>query len=261
MRFCNFLLRVDNKREAAIDDFKTLIEIGRKTYIPSNQKYLYSIDMEIVDARFFWMTADYDDAARFRDYVINQETGEKEPNPRTKEQIEPRQQFFACYDCEQHMLYLNDLNRRRFLQKYLSGELNKRFSINNVYASVDEFCKRIKTLRGFQYTQVANLFIGKNDLFARIGNLYGQDLPSKLQLKITYGDLAVHGGGKGVIDTLCRHRNEFENVIIIGGDDEGVEHTFDFSSVLKHITITPQKDENEHFDPLEVRTLLLKELR
>lgn len=173
MKFCNFLLRVDNKREAAIDDFKTLIEIGRKTYIPSNQKYLYSIDMEIVDARFFWMTADYDDAARFRDYVINQETGEKEPNPRTKEQIEPRQQFFACYDCEQHMLYLNDLNRRRFLQKYLSGELNKRFSINNVYASVDEFCKRIKTLRGFQYTQVANLFIGKNDLFARIGNLYG----------------------------------------------------------------------------------------
>lgn len=53
MKFCNFLLRVDNKREAAIDDFKTLIEIGRKTYIPSNQKYLYSIDMEIVDARFF----------------------------------------------------------------------------------------------------------------------------------------------------------------------------------------------------------------
>lgn len=64
-----------------------------------------------------------------------------------------------------------------------------------------------------------------------------------------------------MIDALCRHRNEFENVIIIGGDDEGVEHTFDFSSVLKHITITPQKDENEHFDPLEVRTLLLKELR
>lgn len=244
-----------------MNDFQNVIEKGERTYLPKNRKYLYSIDMEIVDDQYFWMSADYDDAARFRDYVINQDTGEKEPNPRSKEQIEPRQQFFACYDCKEHILYLNDLTRRSFLQNYLGEALDLQFHINHIYASVDEFCKRIKTLRGFQYTQVANLFIGKNDLFARIGNLYGQDLPSKLQLKITYGDLAVHGGGKGVIDALCRHRNEFENVIIIGGDDEGVEHTFDFSSVLKHITITPQKDENEHFDPLEVRTLLLKELR
>ena len=68
------------------------------SYKPERQKYLYSIDMEIIDDRYFWMSCDYDDAVRFRDYVINKETGEKEPNPRSKEQIEPRQQFFACYD-------------------------------------------------------------------------------------------------------------------------------------------------------------------
>lgn len=60
---------------------------------------------------------------------------------------------------------------------------------------------------------------------------------------------------------FSRHRNEFDTVVVIGCDDDGVEHTFDFSSVLKHIAISPSKDENEHFDPTEVRALLLHELR
>ena len=260
MKFCNFLLRVGGIREASLEDFRQVLSKGNRTYKPERQKYLYSIDMEIIDDRYFWMSCDYDDAVRFRDYVINKETGEKEPNPRSKEQIEPRQQFFACYDCDTHLLYLNDLNRRKFLQQYLSETLQKEFQINNIYTSVDEFCNKIKTIRGFQYTQVDNLFSRGGDLFARIGNMWGQDLPSKIQLKIAYGDIPVHGGGRQIIDIFSRHRNEFDTVVVIGCDDDGVEHTFDFSSVLKHIAISPSKDENEHFDPTEVRALLLHEL-
>ena len=53
MKFCNFLLRVDGIREASIDDFKSVIEKGLRTYRPEHQKYLYSIEMEIIDDRFF----------------------------------------------------------------------------------------------------------------------------------------------------------------------------------------------------------------
>ena len=260
MKFCNFLLRVDGTREASLEDFQQVLSVGNRTYTPERQKYLYSIDMEIINNRYFWMSCDYDDAVRFRDYVINRETGEKEPNPRSKDQIEPRQQFFACYDCETHLLYLNDLNRRNFLQQYLSEMTQKNFKINNIYTSVDEFCSRIKTIRGFQYTQVDNLFSRGSDLFTQVGNIWGQDLPSKILLKVSYGDVPVHGGGRQIVDTICRHKNEFENVVIVGCDDEGVEHTFDFSSMLKHITISPPKDENEHFDSKEVQTMLLREL-
>ena len=261
MKFCNFLLRVDGTREASLDDFKDVIQKGLRTYKPERQKNLYSIEMEIVEDRFFWMSCDYDNAVGFRDYVVNKGTGEKEPNPRSKEQIEPRQQFFACYDCETHFLYMNDMTRQPFLKQYLSDTIQKDFQINNVYTSVDEFCSRIKTIRGFQYTQVDNIFGRNSDLFAQVGNLWGQDLPSKIQLKISYGDVPVHGGGRQIIDRISHHKEEFENVIIIGGDDDGVEHTFDFSSVLKHIEIHPLKDENDHLDPVEVRTLLLNELR
>ena len=30
--------------------------------------------------------------------------------------------------------------------------------------------------------------------------MWGQDLPSKIQLKIAYGDIPVHGGGRQIID-------------------------------------------------------------
>ena len=261
MQFCNFLLRVDGTREACLDDFKQVIEIGNRTYRPDRQKYLFSITMDIIEDRFFWMACEYDDAKSFRNYVVNRESGEKEPNPRTKDQIEPRLQFFACYDCVNHVLYLNDLNRRSFLQKYLSDTTQHEFQINNIYTSVDEFCSRIKTLRGFQYTQVDNMFGRSSDIFQQVGTIWGQDLPSKVQLKITYGDIPIHGGGRGIIDLFARKKSEFESVVVIGCDDEGVEHTFDFSSVLKHLVISPAKDENEHFDPEEVQRLLLAELR
>ena len=217
--------------------------------------------MDIIEERFFWMASDYDDAVRFRDYVINKKTGEKMPNPRSKEQVEPRQQFFACYDAQKHFLYMNDYNKKGFVEQYLSDTLQKEFKISNIYTSLDDFCKNIKTIRGFQYTQVDNVFSRGGTLFSQVGNIWGQDLPSKLQLKISYGDLPIHGGGKGLVDRICRHREEFEDVVIIGCDESGIEQTFDFSSVLKHFLIQPTKDENEHFEPDEVRELQLAKLR
>lgn len=106
-----------------------------------------------------------------------------------------------------------------------------------------------------------NVFSRGGTLFSQVGNIWGQDLPSKLQLKISYGDIPIHGGGKGLVDRICRHREEFEDVVIIGCDESGIEQTFDFSSVLKHFLIQPTKDENEHFEPDEVRELLLAKLR
>jgi hypothetical protein len=260
MRFNNFLLRVDGIRDASIADCAEVVKKGLKTYNPEGQKYLYVIETEIIEERFFWMSCDYDDAARFRDYVVNQDTGEKEPNPRRKSQVEPRLQFFACFDTQDHFLYLNDLNRRSFLQQYLSDTVQKEFSINNVYASVEEFCSCVKSIRGFTYTQVDNLYARSGEIFQQVGDMWGLDLPSRVQLKISYGDIPVHKG-KALIDRFSCHKNEFENVVIIGCDDAGVEQTFDFSSVLKHIQIQPNKDDNEHYDPNEVKTLLLDNLR
>lgn len=260
MNFGTFLLRVNGSREASLDDLKRVCEIGMRTFQPDGQKNLYVIETSIIEDRFFWLACDYHDAASFRDYVVDKKTGEKEPNPRTKSQIEPRKQFFACYDCENHFLYLNDLTRRNTLASYLSDSIQKEFIINNVYASVDEFCEKIRSIKGFKYTQVRNLLSQSGDIFKQVSNLWGLDAPEKIQLKVAYGDIPVRQG-RALIDRFHRNKEQFEDVIIIGCDDAGVEQTFDFSSVIKRINISPAKDENEHYDPQDVQTLLLTELR
>ena len=115
----------------------------------------------------------------------------------------------------------------------------------------------------FSIHQVDNVFKSRRNVVFRRLEIYGGQVsgPSKVQLKISYGDIPVHGGGRALIDRVYRHREEFEDVIVIGCDDCGIEQTFDFSSVLKHLVIQPTKDENEHFNPTEVRDLLLSNLR
>ena len=103
-------------------------------------------------------------------------------------QIHHRQQFFACYDTHTHFLYINDLTRRKTLKDYLSYALQKEFEINNVYASVDEFCNHIKSIRGFRYTQVRNLFSQNGDIFNQVSDLWGLDTPERIQMKITYSN-------------------------------------------------------------------------
>lgn len=262
MKFGTFLLRVDGIREATLEDLKQVCLIGKKTFQPEGQKNLYVISTSIIDDRFFWLSCDYDDAVSFRSYVIDQNTGEEEPNPRKKNQVEPRQQFFACYDTKKHLLYINDLNRRATLIGYLHDSVQKDFIINNIYTSVDEFCARIKSIRGFRYTQVDNIFSRENPnhVFKQIADQYGLDAPKKVQLKVSYNDVPVREG-RALIDQFHRDKEIFENVIIIGCDDSGVEQTFDFSSVIKRIEISPQKDDDQHYDPTEVKRLLLDILR
>lgn len=67
MKFGTFLLRVDGTREASIEDLRRVCEIGNKIFQPDRQKYLYVVETQIVEDRFFWLSCDYDDATSFRD--------------------------------------------------------------------------------------------------------------------------------------------------------------------------------------------------
>lgn len=97
---------------------------------------------------------------------------------------------------------------------YLSDTIQKQFLIKNVYASVDEFCARVRAICGFRFTQIDNVFGRASDIFQQIGNIFGLDLPEKVQLKVGYGDIPVHEG-RCIIDRFQKKRDEFQDVVII----------------------------------------------
>ena len=260
MRFNTFLLDYEGTRSATLEDLKDAHEKHGEMYRPDGHKNLYVIETEIIEDRFFWLSCEYDDALSFREYVIDADTGEKQPNPRSQKQVEPRQQFFACYEDQRQRLFISTQAARSILQRFLTDITQKNYQTRYIYTSVDEFCSRIKTIKGFKFTQVNNLFARQNEIFQAVTAYSGLDVPNKLQMKVSFGDTPVHQG-REFVDKLKRNKEEFEHIIVIGADDSGVEQTFDFSSIIEKIEIDIHKDETEHYDPQDVKQLLLSKLR
>ena len=54
---------------------------------------------------------------------------------------------------------------------------------------------------------------------------------------------------------------EIEEVIIVGQDNQGVKHSFDFNSIVRSISIDANKNSNGHYLNEDVQKLLLREIR
>lgn len=60
---------------------------------------------------------------------------------------------------------------------------------------------------------------------------------------------------------MSKDNGEFESIILIGLDDDSIEQSFDFSSMIKAIEINPSKNENRRYAPHNVRTEFLNKIR
>lgn len=241
-------------------DMKKVVDIGQGIFRPGVE--LFEVERAMLNNRFFWMSCQYDNAELYTDHVWNEDAKCKEINPRTKAQIECRQQLFVCYDTETGLLYMSNMDKRSFLKTYLSETLAAEVEIKNIIKSLDEFQRTVKWLKSARFVQAKNLFtINPGSIFNRTADIYGLDAPDHLMLRLDY-DATPIALVKATLKTLGDklHRGEFESVIIIGENDDGAEQSFDFSSMIESITIAVQKDGNGHFDAQEVQTALLKKL-
>lgn len=257
MKLNSYQIEVDGIELLSKADAEATIKKGNSKF--RDGKMLYLVNSKMVQDRFLWISCDYDNVQNFNGIVVNENTLETQPNPRKKEQVEPRQQVFVLYDTEKYILYISDLNRRAFVKNYLSETLQKHIKIKPIYHSVEEFCGVVKTIKELRFVQVDNLFARQSDVFSLACDQTGLDVKS-LQVKIGFGYTPVETAHP-LLHRFKLHRDAYEKVIIVGVDENEIEHTFDYSSILKHIEIHLNKDDNEHYDSEEVLSELLKELR
>lgn len=157
------------------------------------------------------------------------------------------------------ILYISDVSRRPFIANYLQHTLQKEITVKAIYSSVDDFCEVVKIIKGLRFKQVDNMITRQNDIFKETISKTGLDV-KEVQIKIGFGDTPVKDA-RSLLEWIHRERDAFERVIVVGVDDNDIEQTFDYSSILKHVELHLNKDENEHYDASEVKSELLKELR
>lgn len=259
MKFSSMLLYI-NDIFPSQKVFQQLNAIGRPLY--RKGKYLYSVEQQFVDEKYYWIYFEYDNENLYADKVVDTLDNSEKNNPRPKSQVEMRYQLFACYDLERHLLYVSDYSKKSTITDYIGDMLQTPTRVKNVLKSIDEFVAIVKYLKSVTFTQRRSLYTASQDsIFQKQANLFGLDLPEHSKLKLDYGKSPV-----GIVKTTLqnwgkkRDNGEFDDVIVVGVDDQGFENTFNFSTVISTIDIDAVRDENDRYNPNSVRALLLAKL-
>lgn len=259
MKFHAMMLYIDDEfpTKAILEN---LSEVGNEFH--RKKQFLFSVEHGFIGENRYWMYFQYDNESLYTDVVVDTIDNETKSNPRPKNQVELRQQLFACYDLERKLLYVSDYAKRTSVADYLEEMLQKPVRIKNVIKSLDEFVSAVRYLKSVTFTQRRNLFTTTEDsLFQKQADLYGLDLPERSKLKFDYGHSPV-GVARTALQSwgMKRESGEFDEVVVVGVDDEGFENSFNFSTMLSTIEIALSRDENYRYDPDSVRRLLLEKL-
>lgn len=261
MKFKNFQLIIDQK-EPLRDDIIKISEQGLGIVKDYSSDW-YEIKKEFIENRFLWIYCQYNNANIYREVVLDGDHDIERKNPRTKNQVELHKQVFFCYDCKTNLFYTDNLEKRGFIKYYFKDTLQKDIILKNVYASLDDFQEKVKAITGFKFIQMRNIANLLDDsIFQKQANIFGLDLPEKISMSVDYG-LKPIGAIKGLLQNF-KHWHDigsFEKILLIGVDDNEVEQTFDFSSLMQHIELSVKKDDNERYDAEEVRVEFLNNIR
>ena len=222
----------------------------------------FKIKSNTIENRFLWIYCQFDNTELYNEYVWNDELKISEGNPRKKTQIECRYQLFICYDAERYRLYINDMGKCSFVKAYFKEILGKNVETKKIISSLEEFEKVVTTLKQVVLVQYNNLFNDvENSMFANMINAYGLDGANRLYMKVDFKNHPI----EKMKNVLRKYRNkrggEIEEVIIVGQDNQGVKHSFDFNSIVRSISIDANKNSNGHYSNEDIQKLLLRQIR
>lgn len=257
MKFSAMLLYV-NDRLPILSVLKQLQQVARPLYRKGN--YLYDIEQELVADRFYWMYFQYENENLYSNRVIDVTDDSVKENPRPKSQVEMRNQLFACYDLKNGKLYVSEYAKKAAVTNYISEMLQASVYTKNVFTSIDDFLGVATKLRSVSFTQKDNLFNRSDDsIFKKQANIYGLDLPMRSKVKLDYGDTPIGAIRNTMRDwKIKRDSSEFDEVAIVGVDDEGFEKTFDFVTMISSVEVNVIKDDDCRYEPVVVKTQLIR---
>lgn len=149
MKFKNFQLIIDGQTPLTNDIIK-IKDIGLACCKNYGSDW-YTVEKDYIESRYLWLYIEHDNAKIYKDEVLNGENEQNENNPRNKTQLELRQQLFVCFDTTTERLYMNNMDKRGFVQHYFKDTLQKEVLIKNIYATIDEFQQRVKTIRRMKF--------------------------------------------------------------------------------------------------------------
>lgn len=246
--------------DITLDDINKIVKQG--TGLESIRDHQYEISKEFINNRFLWIHSEYNDTNKYNNTVINAKNNTKEANPRRPEQKELNKDLFICYDYATKMLYISNKDKLNVVKKYFSNTLQKEIIIKNIFKSLEEFEKSIKTLTKITFVSPYNLQnLSDDSVFNKTANIYGLGSPEQMKIDAEY-NIPVLGN---MLNQFKKFKNsydigEIKECTIIGKNDKAIEEIFDFAKYQKRYSIETYKDENYIIDEDTLKNNFFKEI-
>lgn len=259
MKLNSMILYIDD-RFPEPEDFRSLQAKGKSRFWKGD--YFYVVEQEMLADRFYWLYLQYDNANLYAPHVVDIADDSVKDNPRPKNQMELRNQLFACYDLKSSNLYVSNYQKKAAITYFMGDTLQKPVEAKYILSSIDEFLERVKTLKSVSFTQKENLYnMPEGSIFRKVANIYGLDLPSHSKVKLDYGNTPIGGIRNAMRDwKIKREAGEFEDVVVVGVDDCGIEAIFNFQTTISSVELNVIKDDNGRFEPDAVKAALINQL-
>ncbi len=259
--FKNYDLLVDGKRPN-IEMYKNILN-GIPQY-HSSKNYTYNFTHEMnEDENYYWMSVLFENHKAYNKEVMDEKTHIITKNPKSKNQLEFRHQFFGLYDFNTSILYLSNADKKSIVVEYLHNACQQEVCIKNIYKSIDEFVGHIREVSEISFIDRDNFFKEKKDIYDSANDNFGLDYPDSLYIKASYKSALIEKTGSDWIKQIFeKHRSgKIENLVISGYGDEKFEQTFDSQNYVKTISINVAADDNNLYDTKGVLKKVLQKLR
>jgi hypothetical protein len=227
-----------------------------------NDKENYEIDVRhCPNGEWVWLHFQYGRAQPYSDKVFHKALKTTQPNPRSIEQAELKQQLFALYQESTSNLFVSDLRKKGALGSYLTGKLGEPVYVKNIYSSPEDFCKQISSISSITLSSDLGLLSHQIGLFKATADLFGLDSAENFNLRVDFGHAKI--GDKflaSLKEAVNRQKTgEIRGMVCVGKNDDNIESIFNIDTLVKRYRI-PCDDVDGMYPEAMVHQLLLDRL-
>lgn len=253
--FSGVFLYLNNKK-LEIESFKKHLATGSYSNNDDNKVQIFNIEYE---DNYLKMNFGEGAVGPRNPNVFNFNTKEEEPNPRQKNQVEPKQTF-AIIDFNTSFLWISNSKKRSALIDLFRIYFKTAAIVIKEIYDEKQFLKMLKRLDNIKISAVPNLFSDSGTLSQSLSEEINGYEASVATLNLSYNNRITTDYLIEKVKSIFEQRNSLKSIVISGKDENNLGMLFNTEGFSRKIDIEAEVNDDEMFTDEDVYKKLIKKI-
>jgi hypothetical protein len=259
-----------NDKKLDIQTLKKSVSIGshkvfeEKKQADDEETLKCILTLDYCAERFLTIKCEYGSPKPRNPEVVNVFTHDRIPNPRSSEEVEPKE-IFALIDFKTSYLWISYSQKKSVILDFLEKQLGDGSElVSQDVFNEESFIKTLKSLDNIKFS-------AEPDLLSQTGHLskiltedilgFGADIATvEFKYKQKQNNLSLKESIVNKIKSLFESKNTLKNIVISGRDEKNLGMLFNKNVFSKKIGFKTSVDENGMFDSEEIFRKIIENL-